>query len=124
MSITFDEFTKSMMMSSRRLFKKMDKLTNKTASKMKMQAVKNAHIYPKKRTGRLVSSIQGEVLKSGGDFEILVFADTDVAPYAEFVEFGTSRMKPRLYIKRAVEKVQPSFEKAVDDLLSETLEGR
>ena len=111
-------------MSSRRLFKKMDKLTNKTASKMKMQAVKNAHVYPKKRTGRLVSSIQGEVFKSGADFEILVFADTDVAPYAEFVEFGTSRMKPRLYIKKAVEKVQPSFEKAVDDLLSETLEGR
>ena len=117
MPLTFDELQNDLARSSNRFNKQLKKLAGRTADRMKNQAIKNAHIYPKKRTGRLISSIQGEAIVIGYDYNIFGYADSDLAPYSEYVEFGTSRMKPRLYVKRAIDKIEPSFRKQAEGLL-------
>jgi len=69
------------------------------------------------RTGRLRESIfsrvQGWELKFGAK-----------APYAEFQEFGTSRIQPRLFLTQAVNQYDPQLElllaTAVEEAIRET----
>lgn len=72
----------------------------------------NATDYPRVRTGRLRSSISGLVDAKDGRPRLLLRAggNTNGAPvnYAQYVEFGTKRMRPRLFMGRAMQKVQQS----------------
>lgn len=56
-----------------------------------------------RRTGILANSIRTQkispVLKS-------IYSDPNIAPYAKHVHNGTRRMKPRPFIKKAIEKVK------------------
>ena len=122
--LTYTELQQDLANASVRFNKELTRLSERTATRMKDQAIKNAHVYPKKRTGLLVSSIQGYPVDFGREQTIYVFADTDIAYYAEFVESGTSRMKPRLYIKRAIERIEPSFQKQAEKLLQKALKRR
>tara|TARA_R100000664_G_C2759822_1_gene150034 strand:+ start:1494 stop:1871 length:378 start_codon:yes stop_codon:yes gene_type:complete len=118
MAITFEQMAQDLARSDRKFNSSLDRLAKRTANKMKNQAIKNAHIYPKRRTGTLIESIQADVdVESDGKHNIYIFPDLDVAHYAEYVEFGTSRMKPRLYIKRAIDKELPAFQKATEKLI-------
>ena len=58
------------------------------------------------RTGRLQTSI--DVYDRGPDYVILGAGglDGEAAPYAGFVEFGTSRMEARPYMQPALAKVR------------------
>ena len=68
--------------------------------------------YPRVRTGRLRSSITGLFNTKGGNPRLLLRAggDSGGSPvnYARYVEFGTRYMQPRLFMGRAVDRIQQS----------------
>lgn len=74
------------------------------------EAKRNATDYPRVRTGRLRSSITGLVDTKNARPRLLLVAggNTKGAPvnYAKFVEFGTKRMRPRLFMGRAMQKIE------------------
>jgi HK97 gp10 family phage protein len=80
------------------------------------------------RTGRMRSSVTaesedgtGEVLASGR-----VFADEEIAPYAAFVERGTSRMRAQPYFAPAqarAESVAPGVGQAAAARIAARLQG-
>ena len=75
-------------------------------------AKENATDYPRVRTGRLRSSITGLFDTKGGNPRLLLRAGggSGGSPvnYAQYVEFGTRYMQPRLFMSRAVDRIQQS----------------
>ena len=75
-------------------------------------AKENATDYPRVRTGRLRSSITGLFDTKDGKPRLLLRAggDSGGSPvnYAEYVEFGTRYMQPRLFMGRAIQRVEQS----------------
>lgn len=63
------------------------------------------------RTGNLLKSIQAGVVQIDDD-EVTAEVKAE-AEYASFVEFGTSRQRPKPYLTPAVEANQSTFMRAV-----------
>tara|TARA_Y100001973_G_scaffold67444_1_gene98515 strand:+ start:177 stop:533 length:357 start_codon:yes stop_codon:yes gene_type:complete len=100
------------------LFRKLKILSLKAEADGK----KNATDFPRVRTGRLRSSITGLIDTKEGRPRMILRAggNTKGAPvrYAAFVEFGTKRMRPRLFLGRAMQKIERSeTPKELRDLL-------
>ena len=78
--------------------------------KAEAEAKRNATDYPRVRTGRLRSSITGLVDTKNARPRLLLVAggNTKGAPvnYARFVEFGTRYIRPRLFMGRAMQKIE------------------
>src|SRR3990172_6275248 len=72
------------------------------------------------RTGHLRASIRaelGENMEGQAAFDpVQVVAD---APYASFVEFGTSRMEAQPFLGPAAEQVEPEILEEIDSVLRE-----
>ena len=66
---------------------------------------------PATDTGALVSSLQ---LKGAGTSTMYVYTNLKYAP---FLEFGTSRLAPRPFMRPALQSNRPKFERAMQDLL-------
>ena len=100
----------------KRLFKRSDRLDDELHKKLAFisrrlqdRAKLNATIDPRKRTGRLDDSITAKAKKSENGTSINLMAGSASVNYAGYVEFGTSRMYPRLYLSRAREQVQETL---------------
>ena len=123
--LTFDQFEQRLRRADRRLLKALHKQLTILAFQSERQAKLNATDDPKVRTGRLRASITGLVDAKNGNPRMLLRAggDTTGSPvnYARFVEFGTKRMYPRLFMGRAIKQTIQQAPKELRDVLSITL---
>lgn len=103
-----------------------ERITAKASDRVVREAQKNVPV----RTGDLRRSIRRHRPVTGvsGQVSISVTAgDTDNVDYASHVEVGTVKMSPQPYLRPAVAKVQPQFERELADvfqLLSAARIGR
>ena len=65
------------------------------------------------RTGFLKSTLG---YRQDSNFQFVFYA---TAPYAGYVEFGTSRMAARLFLTRAIEQHKPEFKQEVESVLGQ-----
>ena len=117
MAISFDELNKAIEQSGPDFQKELKKILSITGFEQERKAKINATSYPKVISGRLRSSIQGRakdgmiILQAGGHI------DGEVVDYAPYVELGTSKMAPRLFMKRAIDQEAPHLESRLKKLL-------
>jgi len=109
----------------KRLFKRSDQLDDELHNKLAFisrrlqdRAKLNATIDPRKRTGRLYDSITAKTKKTRSGTQITLMAGSASVNYAGYVEFGTSRMYPRLYLSRAQQQVQETLPEDLKRLAS------
>ena len=120
--LSFNDFLKRVKEADSKLLKELEQMLVRSALRMERDAKKNATSYPKVQTGRLRSSITGlvdaplgsprVVLRAGGSSS---GSDVD---YAEYVEFGTRYIKPRLFLGRAVRSESERLPDRLSSLLS------
>ena len=95
--------------------------------KAEREAKINATDYPKVRTGRLRSSITGLVDAKDGNLRALLRAggNSGGAPvlYAKYVEFGTRKMAPRLFMKRGIDAALKDIDKELQNLFTVSLQA-
>ncbi len=120
--ITLKQFQARMRRADRELIKTLFQKLRILSLKAEAEAKRNATDYPRVRTGRLRSSITGLVSTKDAVPRMILMAggNTTGAPvrYARFVEFGTRRMQPRLFIGRAMDKIATNeVTKELKDLL-------
>ena len=124
--LTFDDFIKRIDKADNRLLKTLRKKLTIIALKSEREAKKNATDYPKVRTGRLHSSITGIVDAKDGNPRAVLRAggNSGGVPvlYAKYVEFGTRKMAPRLFMKRGIETALKDADKELKNLLSLSLQ--
>ena len=118
MSLTPEQFQNRMKKAGPRMLKNIEKTFVKIGLRMEAEAKKNATVYPRVVTGRLRSSINSKVISSGGSPRIILRAGgTHQVNYARTIEFGTNRIKPRLFMGSAVQtilrRVEPGINKSV-----------
>lgn len=108
--ISLAQFQQRMRKADQRLVKTLFIKLRALSLKAEAEAKRNATDYPRVRTGRLRSSITGLVDTKNARPRLLLRAggNTNGAPvnYASFVEFGTKRMRPRLFMGRAMQKIE------------------
>ena len=80
------------------------------------EAVRIARAKAPVRTGFLRSSIHGEPVVVRGQWGLLGHLTAD-APYATFVEYGTSRMAPQPFLEPAAEQAMNEFPGKIDAVL-------
>jgi HK97 gp10 family phage protein len=108
--ISLAQFQQRMRKADQRLVKTLFTKLRALSLKAEAEAKRNATDYPRVRTGRLRSSITGLVDTKNARPRLLLVAggNTKGAPvnYARFVEFGTKYMRPRLFMGRAMQKIE------------------
>jgi HK97 gp10 family phage protein len=108
--ISLAQFQTRMRKADQRIVKTLFTKLRALSLKAEAEAKRNATDYPRVRTGRLRSSITGLVDTKNARPRLLLVAggNTKGAPvnYARFVEFGTKRMRPRLFMGRAMQKIE------------------
>ena len=120
-----------------RLVKNIRKAMIRNALRMERAAKRNATGFPKVVTGRLRNSIMGSVVRFQEDEYLILRAGGLTAPnrpfsesadvvYAAIQEFGggTQRIKPKFYLKRARDKVIPTFNADIDEAFNKALLGK
>jgi hypothetical protein len=123
--LSFDDFLKRVREADNRLLLELERVLIRSALRMERDAKLNATSYPKVRTGRLRSSITGLVDAPLGSPRVVLRAGgstsgTDV-DYAEYVEFGTRYIKPRLFLGRAVNAESQRLPDRLSSLLNVAL---
>lgn len=127
--ISLAQFQSRMRKADQRLVKTLFLKLRALSLKAEAEAKRNATDYPRVRTGRLRSSITGLVDTKNARPRLLLVAggNTKGAPvnYARFVEFGTKYMRPRLFMGRAMQKIERNeVMKELRDLLNLALVER
>ena len=126
--LTCDDFIKRIDKADNRLLKTLRKKLTIIALKSEREAKKNATDYPKVRTGRLRSSITGIVDAKDGNPRAVLRAggNSGGVPvlYAKYVEFGTRKIAPRLFMKRGIEAALKGADKDLRNLLSLSLQAQ
>ncbi len=127
--ISLAQFQTRMRKADQRLVKTLFTKLRALSLKAEAEAKRNATDYPRVRTGRLRSSITGLVDTKNARPRLLLVAggNTKGAPvnYARFVEFGTKYMRPRLFMGRAMQKIERNeVMKELRDLLNLALVER
>ena len=137
MSLSFTMFTTRLAEMEGRLVKNIRKAMIRNALRMERAAKRNATGFPKVVTGRLRNSIMGSVVRFQEDEYLILRAGGLTAPnrpfsesadvvYAAIQEFGggTQRIKPKFYLKRARDKVIPTFNADIDEAFNKALLGK
>ena len=137
MSLSFEMFATRMGEMEGRLVKNIRKAMVKNALRMERAAKRNATGFPKVVTGRLRNSIMGSVVRFQEDEYLILRAGGLTAPnrpfsesadvvYAAIQEFGggTQRIKPKFYLKRARDKVIPTFNADINEAFNRALIGK
>ena len=123
MPLTPEQFQTRMEKAGPRMLKKLKKTFVKIGLRMEAEAKKNATVYPRVVTGRLRSSINAKVTDSGGSPRIILRAGgTHQVNYARAIEFGTNRIKPRLFMGSAVQTILRRIDPEINKALKITLE--
>ena len=120
--ISLAQFRHRMRRADQRLVRTLSEKLKDLGLKAEAYAKRNATDFPRVRTGRLRSSITPTLVSDAGQPKMILTAggSTKGAPvrYARFVEFGTKRMRPRLFFGRAMQKIERSdTPKELRDLL-------
>jgi len=136
-SLSFTMFTTRLAEMEGRLVKNIRKAMVKNALRMERAAKRNATGFPKVVTGRLRNSIMGSVVRFQEDEYLILRAGGLTAPnrpfsesadvvYAAIQEFGggTQRIKPKFYLKRARDKVIPTFNADINEAFNKALLGK
>ena len=76
------------------------------------RVLQTSNILVPVRTGFLKSTLG---YRQDNDFQVTIYAD---APYASYVEFGTSRMSARLFLTRSIQQHQAEFAQEVESRLA------
>ena len=123
--ITPKKFDRELSGGADRLLKQLVKRLKIAALQMEGRSKQNVYSGFNNRTGRLRQSIAGRfvildgkptaVLQAGGQFG---GAELD---YARFIEFGTRRIKPRLFLGRSIRDQQKEIQPKLQDLLRAAL---
>ena len=124
--LTFDDFIDRLRKADDRLLKTLRKKLLVIALKAEREAKKNATDYPMVRTGRLRSSITAIVDAKDGNPRAVLRAGgksggTPVL-YAKYVEFGTRKMAPRLFMGKGINAALKDADKTLRDVLSLALQ--
>ncbi len=126
--LSFDDFIKNVDKADRRLLKTLRKKLMIIALRSEREAKLNATDFPKVRTGRLRSSITAIVDAKDGNPRAVLRAggNSGGVPvlYAKYVEFGTRKIAPRLFMKRGIEKGLRKADKELQDLLTISLQAQ
>lgn len=128
--LSFAQFQHRMRRADQRIVKTLFTKLQVLSLKAEREAKINATDYPRVRTGRLRSSITGLFDTKNGRPRMLLRAggNTSGAPvnYANYVEFGTKHMRPRLFMGRALKTiVETGAPKELSNLLKIALnEGK
>lgn len=72
------------------------------------------------RSGRLRSGNRVKI----GPFPSRTVTVSNDTPYAVFVEFGTSRMAPRLFLTRALNETEPEYRSLLAQVVAAKMAGR
>ena len=123
--ITPNKFNRELSGGPDRLLSQLIKRLKISALQMEGRSKQNVFSGFNNRTGRLRQSIAGRfvildgkpsaVLQAGGQFG---GAELD---YAGFIEFGTRRIKPRLFLGRSIRDQQKEIQPKLQDLLRAAL---
>tara|TARA_R100001086_G_C11692362_1_gene218950 strand:- start:101 stop:469 length:369 start_codon:yes stop_codon:yes gene_type:complete len=97
---------------------RIEKKLNFVSRRLMLRARLNATIDPKKRTGRLYESIKTK--RTGTEIELV--AGSASVNYADYVEFGTARMYPRLFLTKAYNLVLKDMKKELQQMIRMTLD--
>lgn len=111
--MTYPQFRIFMRNRSKNFMASLDMTLEKERLALENIAKKNATTYPKIRTGNLYNSIRAAKQRKDNLILINLNAGGDSAPYAKYVEFGTRKMEPRAYLRRAFDKVDEGMEKSL-----------
>jgi HK97 gp10 family phage protein len=103
---------------SGRIGRKAASVVRKSAQRVKTEAQANAPV----QTGALRSSIQVTTSGDGRGSGISATIGPTVR-YAQFVEYGTSKMAPEPFLGPALSSVEPSFLEAMAQLAEEETLG-
>ena len=124
MPITPEQFQDRMKKAGPRMLKNIKREFVKIGMRMETQAKLNATTYPRVVTGRLRSSINSKVTTSEGSPQIILRAGgTNQVNYARAIEFGTDRIKPRLFMGRAVKTMIKRIDPEISKAMRLSLEG-
>ena len=123
----FNDLSPQMRGAKKRLLNQLENRLKISALQMEARSKQVAFSRFNNRTGRLRQSIAGRfvvvdgkptaILQAGGQFG---GAELE---YAEFIEFGTRYIKPRLFMARSVQKQQQEIRPNLNDLLRVALFG-
>jgi hypothetical protein len=123
--LSFNDFLQRVKKADNVLIKELERILTTSALRMERDGKLNATSYPKVVTGRLRSSITGlvdaplgsprVVLRAGGSSS---GSDVD---YADYIEFGTEYIKPRLFLGRAVRSESERLPDRLSSLLNVSL---
>ncbi len=119
--INSDEFAPELKRGASRLLQELEKRLKISALQMERRSKQVAFSEFNNVTGRLRQSIAGRyavidgmptaILQAGGQF------GGSELEYARYIEFGTSYIRPRLFLGRSIEKQREIIEPKLNDLL-------
>ena len=124
--ITWKQFVDRMQDRYVRLHESLTKAGIESGFRMIRGAKLNATTYPKVQTGMLRSSIAANVGWKGSRLLIDVHAGYPMAvEYAPTMEYGdpSRNIKPRFYLKRAVNKEEKRLAPVIAKIIKKNLEG-
>ncbi len=143
MKITPQAFVDSLQSMEGRLANAIVKAMKESALKMQRLAAKNATTFPRVIDNNLRGSITGTVVRYQQDDYLILRAGGKTAPdrpfseaadvvYAAIQEYGGTTdmaggarfIKPKFYLRRARDKVQPQLEADLDRLMGRVLNGK
>ncbi len=108
-----EKFTKELDKRAKFLPLAIERKLNFISRRLMLRARMNATLDPKKRSGRLYDSIRTQRKKE----KIELVAGSSSVNYAGYVEFGTSRMYPRLYLTKAYNHVLKDMNKELKEMM-------
>ena len=119
--IDVDEFAPELKRGASRLLQELEKRLKISALQMERRSKQVAFSEFNNVTGRLRQSIAGRyavidgmptaIIQAGGQF------GGSELEYARYIEFGTSHIRPRLFLGRSIEKQREIIEPKLNDLL-------
>ena len=123
--LSFNDFLKRVREADNRLLQELEQVLIRSALRMERDAKINATSDPVVRTGRLRSSITGLVDAPLGSPRVVLRAGGSTSgsdvDYAEYVEYGTRFIKPRLFLGRAVNAESERLPNRLSSLLNVAL---
>ena len=126
--ITIEEFRNNLKTAQSELLRRLEKVLKLSALRMEGRSKQRDFSRFNNNTGRLRQSIAGNfgvvqgkpvaILQAGGQFG---GANVD---YAEYIEFGTRYIRPRLFLGRSVEAEKEQLTPDLKKLVTAVLLGR
>ena len=121
--LSFNDLLRRLREADDRLIAELERTLQISALRMERDAKINATTFPRVRTGRLRSSITGFVDSTLGSPRVRLEAGRagSNVDYADFVEFGTRYIRPRLFLGRAINAEQQRLPDRLSNLLNVAL---